>query len=367
MPVLTLITEQCLAPVPGGTGRYTREVGRALTHSVPPDWQLRGVSAWHRDIAAARISGVAGPRRLPLPRRALTLAWEHGMPPIVAGDVIHATTPLAPVSGRLRHGRLVVTVHDAVPYLLPTLLTARGAAWHRRMIEAAFREADAIVVPTQAVAAELVAHAPATPRRLEVIGEGVSEAFLRTASGARICAVRARYGLSGPYLVTVGTLEPRKGIATAVRALARLPQEVGLAVVGPAGWGESGIVADDRVRLLGRVPDADLAALVAGAVASVHASRSEGFGLPLVEAMAVGTPVVHSAIPVFAEVAGDAGWSFPVDDDAALAAAVTEVLAGGASHEAAVARGREVSARHRWSYAAEALWALYEDLAAAGS
>ncbi|OJX98329.1 MAG: hypothetical protein BGO96_03865 [Micrococcales bacterium 73-15] len=363
MPVLTLVTEQCLAPVPGGTGRYTREVGRSLAVMTPPDWQVQGVVGWHRDVRAARISGVAGPRRLPAPRRALTALWERGLPPLVGGDVVHATTPLAPMAPRLRTGALVVTIHDAVPYTHPDLLTPRGVAWHRRMIGLAARAADAVVVPTLAVATELARHVDL--RRVEVIGEGVAQAFAAPPPARAVAAVTTRLGLPERYLVAVGTLEPRKGLPTIIRALDQLPPDVHLAVVGPAGWGDATPEASDRVHLLGRLTDADLAAVVAGAAVSVHASRSEGFGLPLVEAMSVGTPVVHSAIDVFAEVAQLAGASFPVDDDRALADAVRPFLADDSKARTATASaGRAVAATHSWTNVAERLWDLYRELAA---
>lgn len=363
VPVLTLITEQSLAPVPGGTGRYTVEVGRALVRSVPADWQIRGVTAWHRDVGPARVSGVAGPTRLPVPRRALTALWERGLPPRVPGDVVHATTPLAPTARRLRRGALVVTVHDAVPFTHPELLTARGAAWHRRMIARAARTADAVVVPTEAVRRVLSSFVD-LDTRVAVIGEGVAEAFLEPVTPHSVSRVRDRLGLPERYLVAVGTLEPRKGLSTIIEALPLLPQDVHLAVVGPSGWGDAAPRASERVHLLGRLSDADLAAVVAGAAVSVHASREEGFGLPLVEAMAVGTPVLHSDIPVFGEVAEHAGATFAVDDAAGLAAEASRLLSSPADRVAAVAAGRTVATRHRWEDTAARLWSLYADLTA---
>lgn len=373
MPRLTLVTEQCLAPIPGGTGRYTRDVARALAVAAPSDWTLAGVSAWHRNIGAARISGVAGPRRLPAGRRVLTALWERGLPPLVGGDVIHATTPLAPVRSltpRLPgapRGALVVTVHDAVPFTHPELLTERGAVWHRRMIAAAGREAAAIVVPTAAVATELTRHIEVAGR-LEVIGEGVAQAFQEPASAYAVEAVRRRLRLPSRYLVSVGTLEPRKGLTTTIRALRHLPTDVELAVVGPTGWGDAlGDIDPDlaaRVRLLGRLSDDELAAVVTGATASVHASTSEGFGLPLVEAMSVGTPTVHTDIPVFLEVAGGAGLTFGIGEDANLAAQVARLLDSTQTAASARDAGLAVASHHRWEHAAQQLWDLYRELAA---
>ena len=370
MPRLTLITEQCLAAIPGGTGRYTHDVARALAVAAPADWTIEGVTAWHRDVRDARISGVAGPRRLPVGRRVLTALWERGLPPLEGGDVIHATTPLAPVRSRFPgrgKGALVVTVHDAVPFTHPELLTPRGAVWHRRMIAAAAREASAIVVPTQAVADELTHHV-SIAGRLAVIGEGVAEAFAEPATAYAVHAARRRHQLPSRYLVSVGTLEPRKGLATTIRALGDLPDDVELAVVGPSGWGDALGAIDPalkrRVRLLGRLSDEDMAAVVTGATASVHASSSEGFGLPLVEAMSVGTPTVHTAIPVFLEVGAGAGLTFPVADHAALAQQIQRLLTSRDVHSTAREAGLAVAAEHRWDTAARQLWDLYRELAA---
>src|SRR5690606_5753488 len=107
VPVLVAIADQLLAPVPGGTGRYTRELLRAMAAAAPAGWELATVVSRSGDPAAARIPGVAGPRVLPLPRRALSAAWEHGLPLWPGGDAVHAMTPLAPPA-RNRH--LVVTV-----------------------------------------------------------------------------------------------------------------------------------------------------------------------------------------------------------------------------------------------------------------
>lgn len=183
-PRLAVLLEQCLGPVPGGTGRYARELAGALVSEAPAGASVHGWTAWHRDVAAAAVPGAAGPLRLPLPRRPLTLAWERGLGPAPRRvDVVHAPTPLAPP----RRGRpLVVTVHDAVPWTHPETLTPRGVAWHRAAIERAAREADAIVVPTRAVVDELMQRVPFR-RPPVVVGEGVSDALTPPAdAGAQI-------------------------------------------------------------------------------------------------------------------------------------------------------------------------------------
>jgi glycosyltransferase involved in cell wall biosynthesis len=316
-------------------------------------------------VTAARIPGAAGPSRLPLPRRPLTLAWEHGRGPAPRGaDVLHAPTPLAPPRGRVP---LVVTVHDAVPWTHPETLTPRGVSWHRSVIARAARSADAIVVPTAAVREELARHVELR-RPAVVVGEGVSADLV---PGADADVRAARLGLpAGEYLVTLATIEPRKGLDVLLSALAarRMP-DVPLLVVGQAGWGAVDVAAraaelgvSHRVRLMGRLPDEDLAVVLARATVLVSPSRAEGFGLPVLEAMAAGIPVVSSDVPALVEVGGGATRTVPVGDAAALAEALADVLGSPALRAELAAGGRRRAADFTWVAAADRLWELYASL-----
>jgi glycosyltransferase involved in cell wall biosynthesis len=132
---VAIVAEQLLAPVPGGVGRYTRELSAALARSAGPDDVVSGWVAWHRNAAAAVLPGVLGPRRLALPRRALAAAWERGLGPAPRGaDIVHAPSPLFPPQ---RAAPQVVSIHDTVPWTHPETLTPRGARWHRAMAERA--------------------------------------------------------------------------------------------------------------------------------------------------------------------------------------------------------------------------------------
>lgn len=369
---VAVITEQCLGRVPGGTGRYTRELAAALgAASAPGDvvvgWVARH-SPGHQRLAA--ITGVAGPRTLALPPRALALLWARGVGPGPRGaDVVHAPTLLVPPS---RPGvPLVVTIHDAVPWTHPETMTAHGARWHRRMAARAARDASAIVVPTTAVANEIGKYLDVASGRLAVVGEGVSTAVLDVPSDADARATRL--GLPPAYLLVVATFEPRKGLDTALDALALAgPGRVALPllVVGQAGWGGVSLAAaaaerdlgPDRVRALGRLTDADLAVVYSRATALLAPSRSEGFGLPVLEAMAHGLPVIVSATPALVEVVGEAGVVVPVGDAAALAAAVSSLVADPAERTARGQAGRRRSASYSWGRAAETLWELYRSI-----
>ena len=362
---VAVLLEQCLAPVPGGTGRYAAEVFRALAEKRPPGATVSGWTAWHADVGGARVPGGPAPRRLALPRRALIAAWERGVGPAPRGaGLVHAPTPLFPP----RRGRpLVVTVHDAVPWTHPETLTPRGVRWHRTMIERAARVADAVVVPTEAVAEALAPHV-SFRRPVVVVGEGVSAGLEPPADADRRAAA---LGLpEGDFLVTLATIEPRKGLDVLLDALARrAAPEVPLLVVGQPGWGgidvtqrASELGLGDRVRLLGRLDDEDLAVALARAAVLVAPSRAEGFGLPVLEAMAAGVPVVSSDAPALVEVGGGATVTVPVGDDAALASALADVLGSPSARAQLAAAGRRRASDFSWSRTAAQLWELYATL-----
>ena len=363
---LAILLEQCLAPVPGGTGRYSREVAAALSRQAGPDDVVTGFVAWHRSVEAARVPGVRGPRRLALPRRGLVAAWERGRGPSVPGDVVLAPTPLHPARQHRKHVHpaqphpTVVVVHDAVPWTHPETLTARGVDWHRAEVARAARDAALVVVPTRAVADELARHL-ALPRVL-VVGEGVSADLTVPPDAA---ARAARLGLPERFLLTVATLEPRKGLDVLLAALA-VPgaPDLPLLCAGQPGWGGQDLLAqaaaaglpDGRVRLLGRVSDPDLAVLLGRATALVVPSRAEGFGLPLLEAMAAGTPVVSSPDPALVEVGGGAARVSALEPGA-----LSEALAEVAGDEALRARmstaGRVRAQAYSWDTTGRELWA----------
>ena len=363
---VAFLLEQCLSPVPGGTGRYSRELAAALAAEQADGDTITGWTAWHRDIDDAKIDGLLGPVRLAMPRRPLVAAWAQGRGPRPADcDIVHAPTLLAPPKGRKP---LVVTIHDAVPWTHPTTLTPRGVDWHRAMAARVARTADAIVVPTQAVADALDDLLPIRDR-VRVIGEGVSPQIARPADAdARAAAL----DLPADYLFTFATLEPRKGLDVLIAALARpdAPQ-LPLLVAGQAGWGGVDPAAQatslglgpDRVRVLGRVSDADLAVLLDRATAVVVPSRAEGFGLPVLEAMAAGAPVVTSDDAALVEVGGGAPVVVPVGDEAALARTLCEVVTDPVRRAAMSAAGLERAAAYTWESAAAATWKLYGELA----
>jgi glycosyltransferase involved in cell wall biosynthesis len=380
MTTLRVIVDQMVAPVPGGIGRYAEELTRHLVDTAPAGCDVVGiVSAVGRDQldhVRTLLPGLAALERMTLPRRELSLAWQAGLVGSVADGMVHAPSVLAPL---VKHDRFrdpgrqtVVTVHDVVPWTHPETLTPRGVHFHRAMVKRAWRHADAVVVPTHAVA-EALDRIHRFDDRLRVIG-GAPSGRLRIPVDADLRA--ERLGLPDRYVLAVGTLEPRKGLAHLIEAMAHpdAPQDVPLVIAGPDGWGDVDVygtaeragLARDRVKVLGRIDDADLAVAYDRATVFVFPSLAEGFGLPVVEAMSFGTPVIHSDDPAVREVASDAGVTVARDPrepyPERLAQAVYQVvhdplLAG----QLAVA-GPDRARMYTWHDSAVETWQLHADL-----
>lgn len=384
MTTLRVIIDQMIAPVPGGIGRYTEELTRELIATAPAGCAVSGLvssspDSDYRDIAD-RLPGLTGLDKSALARRELSLAWQYGFTRIPGEGMLHATSLLAPLA---RHDRLnnrgdqvVVTIHDTVPWSHPETLTPRGVSWHRGMAKRAQRFADAIVVPTHAVAAELSAILDVGDR-IRVIGGAVSS---KLAIPSDADARAERLGLPERYVIAVGTLEPRKGLDRLIAAMGSPALNppgtppVPLLIAGPAGWGGVDVaelaagagLEPDRVRALGYLSDADLAVAVDRATVFVYPSLAEGFGLPVLEAMKLGTPVVITDVPAVLEVADDAAQVVQLADSATfvdrLAAAIRRVIDEPLLAERLSLAGMDRARAFSWRTSAEKVWQLHADL-----
>jgi glycosyltransferase involved in cell wall biosynthesis len=343
---LAVVAEQLRAPVPGGTGRYTAEMLSALRATAASGER---VTDWYAP-GGARLDRVRQP--------ILAELWRRGVGPAPHADCVFAPTLFVPPR---RSCPLVATIHDAVPWTHPETLTPRGARWHRMMAERVADTADLVLTPTAAVARELAAYISLP--HVEVVGEGVNAAIATVPADAEQRARRLE--LPESFALAVGTLEPRKGLDIVAAAVGEkdwpgLP----LLIAGPGGWGDALPDAPNRmgIRLLGRLSDADLATVYSRADVLVMASRAEGFGLPVLEAMTHGLPVVISDAPALVEVAGGAAIVTPVGDAARLSSAVGRALSEREDwSRAGLVRSKDFS----WEAAAVHLWEICRDLASA--
>jgi len=249
---------------------------------------------------------------------------------------VHAPSLAVPPPGR---APLVVTVHDLAFLTHPGCFTARGRAFHARGLELARREALVVVVPSRFTGDELAAHG--FPGELiHVVPHGIDLPPERSEAASPV---------PGPFVLAVGTVEPRKGIDVLLEAFSRLDGSgARLVIAGPRGWGEVPDLDRPGVVALGRVDEATLDGLYRHAAVLAVPSRTEGFGLPVLEAMARGCPVVASDAGALPEVVGDAGILVPAGDPEALAAALGALLADENRRAALAAAGRRRTAEFTW-------------------
>jgi glycosyltransferase involved in cell wall biosynthesis len=354
-----------------GIGRYVEHLVAALA-GRPELAELRATAFTWRgqaDLAGAVPPGVSTAGRR-APARALQTLWTRvDLPPVelLAGrglDAFHGTNFVLPP---LRRAAGLVTVHDLAYLHLPGVVSAASLRY-RALVPRSVRRAAVVLTPSRATA-DAVAEAYAVPAdRLAVTPLGVDPVWAATPPPDK--AWLADRGLPPEYLLAVGTLEPRKGLDVLIAAyrllLAEEPDAPPLVLVGGAGWGEQPDVAAlpaDRLVLPGYVDSADLVGIVAGARLLAFPSRYEGFGLPPLEAMAAGVPVVASDLPAVREVTGGHARLVPAGDASALAEALAAELRA-APDEPARAAARAHATASTWQHCAELTARAYQRAAA---
>jgi glycosyltransferase involved in cell wall biosynthesis len=345
-----------------GIGRVAEQLARALAAEIGPGdelWMLTNGAPPGGMRAAA-----PGWPRWP------TSLWLQVAVPRIARrgrfDLFHFTNSMAPVFAGAPY---VVTIHDLSLVRHPETHPLRRRVVQRTLLGRTARRARRVIAVSEATACDVVDLLGVPRERVAVTPLAVADGFRPVVDAERLAAVRARYGLEGPVLLYVGNVEPRKNLVRLVDAFERLgAADTTLAIAGGLAWmsGEverrvAGYRGPGRVRLLGYVADEDLAALYSTATAAAYVSIWEGFGLPVLEAMACGTPVVCSRIPAIEEVAGGAARLVDPYSVAEIADGLAAVLSNGAERERLSAAGLARAAEFSWQDTARRTLAVYRD------
>jgi glycosyltransferase involved in cell wall biosynthesis len=356
---------------------YDREGGGTLAPRILRAWEQPDLAdaeatALIAQVVAAEDAGRDARRD----RATLTLlnatARRVGLPG--SFDVLHSLRTALPAPGRIPARVRVLTIHDLIPLRHPEWMYPTAVA-EVRAIADSILPGDFVIANSRATADDVSALLGIRPERIFVTPFAASEeVFYREESTERIEAAKARYGIpTGPYLLSLCTLEPRKNLPHLLRCFHRLVQQerlpgVRLVLVGATGWKTDALFAllqehpelRARVVLAGYVADADLAALYSGARAFVYPSLDEGFGLPVLEAMQCGTPVITSNAGSLPEVTGDAGLAVGPTDADALAEAILRLVTDDGLAADLAGRGRRRSALFSWDRTAEATVRAYQ-------
>jgi glycosyltransferase involved in cell wall biosynthesis len=354
-----------------GSTRYATQLAHHLARSESVDLRLFSLCSTEDIQHAAREKGVpiAESVRDIAPRQLRYVLWHAvGM----AGgarrildtvDVVHTPTFLVPPR---RKTPLVVTVLDLSVVLFPN----HHGRWWRTLAAAglrrAVREADALIAISKHTADDLVRVTGVDARRIHVIPLAADSRFAPVVDSS----VPPRYGIEYPYLLYVGTLEPRKNLDVLLHAFARLDHpDLQLVLAGPKGWMFEEIFAlvdrlglTSRVVFPGFVADADLPALMNSAAAFVYPSEYEGFGLPVLEAMSCGVPVVTTNVSSLPEVTGNAALLVPPRDVDALCRVLRCLLTEQHLRDEMREKGLERASAFSWVRTAQATAEVYENV-----
>lgn len=360
-PLLTPLT---------GIGVVTRATIDGLARRPEVDVSAFAVSFRGRDRLTSVVGADVGVHGRPMAARPLRAAWRRAdWPPlrwwIGDVDVVHSPNYVVPPS---RPAAEVVTVQDLTPFRLAHL-GAPGTEHVADLVRRAVRRGAWVHASSEFVATEVRSLLDVDPDRVVVVPHGVDPPPSGDAAAGRRRAGAER------YVVAVGTIEPRKGLPVLVRAFDHLADddpELHLVLVGSRGWAtesfDEAVAAarhHGRIRITGRVDDTERADLLAGAAVLAYPSLYEGFGLPPLEAMAQGLPVVCSDAGALPETVGDAAVVTTVGDDRSLADGLASVLGDPERRAALVERGRARAAHFSWDHAVDGLVDLYRRAATA--
>ena len=359
-----------------GIARYAHQLFASIRR-VQPDFNLIPVAARSNNDEEGKrdLREHYGLRLLPWGRRWTPLCWtflgwpniEHWISESI--DLVHAVSLGYPIATRKPY---LVTVHDIGPLTHPEFFSNTSPWIMKQSLKQAMAKAHAIICVSKSTADELESYVGCNlTDRIRVIHEGVSPLFCKKINPECLASLAGLPEPGVPYILGTGKISPRKNVARAIQALSKLidilPHH--LVLVGGSGWDMDDVLKEivnpavaERIHLVGYVSDEQLQALYASASLCVHLSLYEGFGLPVLEAMAAGCPVVTSNISSLPEVAGDAALLVDPYDVNAIAEAIHAVCSDAALAEDLVKRGRARAERFTWERCAEQVTGVYQDI-----
>ncbi|MCU0485452.1 MAG: glycosyltransferase family 4 protein [Anaerolineales bacterium] len=359
-----------LPPRPVGAGNYIIQLTRAFARTQAPAEFV--IFTQRHGLPLLRVQERPGFQVVVLPDRspAARLLWEQMAFPALAArhklDLLHSLHYTMPLAYR---GRTVVTFHDMTFFLFPGLHTLPKRYFFRLFIHLSQRRATALIADSESTRQDAIRLAGVPPGKIHTALLGITPDFHPESNLAALEAVRQKYHLPERFLLFVGLLEPRKNLPALLQAFAGLPPQqtpVKLVVVGRQGWMYEqtlqlvhSLGLAERVHFTGYVDQADVPRVYNLAEIAVYPSRYEGFGFPVLEAMASGTPVITSNVSSMPEIAGEAGVLLPPDDIPALTQAIQRLLSDPAERQGRIKIGLERAAQFTWERTAEKTLQVY--------
>ena len=367
-----------------GVGRYTRSLVQALIHTAPSDSytllyagssppSLRDSFAPH---VAPGAEGTVALRRLPVPERLLTVLWHRWRVPLWAdlcapgSAVFYSPNFVLPP---LLRAKGVVTVHDLSFLRYPETHDPGLVAFLTAAVPRAVRTAALVLADSEHTRQDTIALLGVPAEKTAVLLSAADPIFRPVDDPAALGAMRRRHSIDRPYVLSVGTVQPRKNLPRLIAAVRLLREQTGedilLVHAGRRGWLYAEVqqavqnhAMADSFRLIEDADDSELRLLYAGAVALAYPSLYEGFGLPCVEAMACRCPVVASEVSSVPEVVGDAGLLVEPTDVEALAEALSRCLGDSELRATLIERGTAQAARFTWERSAAKLHRLLHEV-----
>jgi len=363
----------------GGIGRYVRELAEALfrlEEAQQHEYALFVAGAIRSQLPQlATHAGLTYEwRATPLTNRWLARLWHRSHIPVpiesITGsvDLFHATDFVLPPTRQTT--RTILTVHDLSFIHTPETASPRLRQYLNRVVPRSVQKADFILADSEATQRDVIAYYGVAESKIDVLLSGVNPRFAPVTDIARLEHIRNKYGIGErPFIFTVGTIQPRKNYGRLIEALAHIRahgHDLSVVIAGGRGWLEDDIYGaiethdmEPYVQFIGYADDTDLPALYSSAGAVWFVSLYEGFGLPVLEAMACGAPVITSNVSSLPEVAGDAAIKVSPTDLSAICDGMLGLLEDDELRNRLISRGFERAAQFTWEKAASKLLTTY--------